>query len=493
MHRRDLLKAAVFSAPFLHLPSAMASSEPVTISTFGGGDIDLSGRDLKSFSDSLDGIVLRQDSRGYELSRQVWNGIWNKYPALIVRCASVRDVASAVKFARGHGILTTIRCGGHSMSGKSISDGGLVIDLGHLNGVEIDVGNKIAHIGGGALLGDLDRKSVPLGLATTTGVVSHTGVGGLVLGGGLGRLQRKFGLSIDNLLGVELITADGELLRASEKENTDLYWGVRGGGGNFGIVTKFIMRLHEIDPMLTTFKYTYPAEKTKEAMKVYFDLSFGATNDLFAMASVSMSSKGVSRVKISGSFFGRPSDLDQILSPLKVLGTAKSESISAIDYLTIQSAADDGFNAAGHRHYAKGGFLKSIDENLITTTVDNLEPIQERGFAVSILHMGGEVSKVGPNETVYANRDAIYNIETNSAWDIKNSDDDEKIISWNRRYWKLIEPYTKGFYSNVLVEESQKRIQTNYGENYPRLVKIKNKYDPDNFFRFNANILPEKI
>jgi len=243
---------------------------------------------------------------------------------------------------------------------------------------------------------------------------------------------------------------------------------------------------------LTRFSFSYPKSKSKDVLKTYYDISLGATNDLFARSTVSMSQSGNMISKISGSFFGRPSDLDQILSPLKVLGTAKSESISAIDYLKLQSAVDGGFNAAGYKHYAKGGFIRNINQNLADAIVDSMEHISGRGgFSVSLVPMGGAIGEVRHDETAWSNRDAIYNVETNTPWQTDKEEIDTKLISWHRGYWKMIEPFTRGYYVNVRVENNRDKIRSNYGVNYARLVKIKSKYDRDNFFRFNSNILPD--
>lgn len=490
MHRRNLLKTATAAAAVSILPVRQIWAADVPAINLDGDSISLDKKDVRDFANSLSGIVLEPDSAGYDLARQIWNRYWDRKPALIARCTNVDDVVAAVNFARAHNLLTAVRCGGHSMSGKGMCDGGLVIDLSYMNDVQIDVENKTASVQGGAQLGDLDRKALPFGLGTTAGVVSHTGVGGLTLGGGMGRLQRRFGLAIDNVLGVELVTAEGKVVTANAKENPDLYWGVRGGGGNFGIVTKFLFRLHTMNPMVINFGFSFPMDVAKDALKLYFDFSTGADPDLFLLGGISMREDGTGGVSIGGNYFGPQSNVDRVLQPLRDFGKATRDSVFPIEYVKIQRVADDGFNAPGNRHYAKGGFLREINDDLITTLVERIEPLASRRFSVGLLPMDGAPSKVGADETVWAHRDASYNIDSSSKWAVNNSDVDEENVAWNRAYWKDVEPFTRGFYVNQLIDENQGQVNANYGANHARLVDVKNKYDPTNFFRLNANVRP---
>ena len=490
MHRRNLLKTAAAAAAVSVIPMRQVWAEDVPTINLDGDSISLDKKDVHDFANSLNGIVLKPDSAGYDIARQIWNRYWDRKPALIARCTNVADVVSAVKFARAHNLLTAVRCGGHSMSGKGMCDGGLVIDLSYMNDVQIDVKNKTASVQGGAQLGDLDRKALPFGLGTTAGVVSHTGVGGLTLGGGMGRLQRRFGLAIDNVLSVELVTAEGKVVTANAKENPDLYWGVRGGGGNFGIVTKFLFRLHTMDPMVINFGFSFPMDVAKDALKLYYDFSTGADKDLFLLGGISMREDGTGGVSIGGNYFGSQKNVDRALQPLRDFGKATRDSVFPIEYVKIQQVADDGFNAPGNRHYAKGGFLREVNDDLITTLIERIEPLASRRFSVGLLPMDGAPSKVGAKDTVWAHRDAAYNIDSSSKWAVNNSDVDEENIAWNRAYWKDIEPFTRGFYVNQLIDENQDQVNTNYGPNHARLVDVKNKYDPTNFFRLNANVRP---
>lgn len=489
MQRRALLKS-VAAAAVSTLPLKQVWAADLPAINLAGADISLDKADIRDFADSLSGILMQPDSTGYDIARQVWNRFWDRRPALIARCTSVDDAVAAVNFARSNNLLTAVRCGGHSMSGKSVCDGGLVIDLSYMNRVDINVADKTAYVEGGALLGDLDRKALPLGLATTAGVVSHTGVGGLTLGGGMGRLQRRFGLSIDNVLGVEIVTADGKVLKANAKENPDLYWGVRGGGGNFGIVTKFKFQLHAMNPMVINFGMRYPMSVAKDALKLYFDFCDDAHEDLFILGGVSMREDGTGGVSIGGNYFGDPSNVDRVLKPLRDFGNAISDRVIPIEYLKIQKVADDGVNAPGKRRYAKGGFLREVNDDLITTVIERIEPMASRSFSVGLLPMDGAPARVGAEDTVWAHRDASFNIDSTSTWDAANTDVDEENISWNRAYWNDVEPFTRGFYVNQLIDEDQGQVNSNYGSNHARLVQVKNKYDPTNFFRLNANVRP---
>jgi len=490
MHRRDLLRAAAGTAALSTLPAALAWADDAPAVSLDGKAITLDRGDIRAFGESLDGILIRPEGTKYDLARQVWNRIWDKRPALIARVASVDDVVASVNFAREQNLLTAVRCGGHSMSGKGVCDGGLVIDLSYLNDVNIDVDERIATVEGGALLGDLDRKALPFGLGTTAGVVSHTGAGGLILGGGMGRLQRRFGLAIDNVVGVELVTAAGRLVQASADENPDLYWGVRGGGGNFGVVTKFFMRLYEMSPVVNNFMFTFPAESAKDALRLYFDYTIDADPDLFVLCSAFMNKEGKSGVRIVGNYFGPGSNVDRVLAPLRNFGKSSGERVFDIEYVRIQRAADDGFNAPGNRHYAKGGFLRTADDKLIDAIVDNMEPLPGRSFSVGLLPMDGAVAQVAADATPWAHRDALYNIDSSSAWGVNDAESDERNIAWNRAYWPKIEPFTRGFYVNSLMDENQGQVNANYGQNYDRLVAVKNKWDPGNLFRLNANVRP---
>ncbi len=490
MDRRTLLRTALGSAALSAMPLSSVWANDLPAVTLDGSATSLDKASIKAFAESLDGVLLKPDSVGYDLARQVWNRFWDRRPTLIAKVFSVEDVVNAVAFAREHNLLTAVRCGGHSMSGKSVCDGGLVIDMTYMNRVDIDADKQEVTLQGGCLLGDLDRKTLPLGLATTAGVVSHTGAGGLILGGGMGRLQRKFGLSIDNVLGVQIVTADGRVLTANAKENPDLYWGVRGGGGNFGVVTEIKMRLHKVNPMVMAFSFNYPLQHARDAMMLFLDAADGAHEDLFLTGGLGVNEDGSGGVGISATYYGPPDQVEKFMAPFRAGKMAVSERVSPIEYVNIQRVADDGVNAPGLRRYAKGGFLRIANEDFVEVMVGRAEPLPGRSFRCGLLPMDAAPSRIGPSDTVWAHRDALYNIDASSTWAIGDEESDERNIAWNRAYFRDIEPFSQGFYVNSLSDENQTQVNDNYRQNYARLVEVKNKYDPANLFRLNANVRP---
>ncbi|MFL2769688.1 MAG: FAD-binding oxidoreductase [Rhodospirillaceae bacterium] len=493
MRRRELIKNAIGIAITSSLTSAKAWAQDIRAVTLDGGHTTLTKADINSFAAELNGIVLLPDSTGYNIARELWNKYWDRRPALIVKCNGVQDVVTAVNFGRENNLLTAVRCGGHSMSGKSMCDGGLVIDLAAMNDVQVDVRNRVAMVEGGALLGNLDSKALPLGLGTTAGVVSHTGAGGLILGGGMGRLQRRFGLAIDNNIGAEIVTAEGKVLRASADENPDLYWGVRGGGGNFGVATKLFMRLHPMEQTVLNFVFVFPSNAIKDALKLYFDFALEAPENTFTMAGASIDPEGNRSAYISGNYFGSFNEIDELLRPIRSLGTAAVDRVYPMKYVDVQRSIDDGINEPGRRRYAKGGFLRDIKPGLIETLIDGLEPLPTRRLGIGLLPMDGAPARIGATDTVWAHRDALFNIDSTSSWTDSNPDVDAQNIASNRSYWEQIEPMLGGgFYVNSLMDENQGQINSNYRQNHERLVKVKNTYDPSNFFRLNANVQPTK-
>ena len=488
MKRRAFLGTGLSVAGLALAPARTSFAQSLPVFKANGEEIMLSAAQLNVFQNGLNGVVLRPSHAGYEAARKIWNAEWDRRPGLIVRCADTADVVRAVEFAREHDLLTAVRGGGHSMSGKSVCDGGMVINLTAINTVEVDPVEKTAVVGGGALLGQLDVVTQGHGLATTAGVVSHTGVGGLTLGGGMGRLMRKFGLTVDNLLGVELVTADGRVVTASAQENQNLFWGVRGGGGNFGIATVFKFQLHDFDGEVKTFTYLYPFEKAKDLFSFYVVFSENADRDLYANAVISRLPNGRMTARLSGSFYGSAEALDRILAKTASLGPPTTERSTTIDYVNLQRRIDEQ-NRYGMHHYAKAGFMNTRDTDFIDTLVESFADGPPRVAFASLLPMDGAVSDVSTDATAYPHRDAIFNLDSATSWlDPAMS---PAMVAAGRAFWKPIEPYVaSGFYVNSLMDETVSKVQANFGANYPRLVELKNKYDPTNFFHLNANIAP---
>ena len=424
----------------------------------------------------------------YDQARKVWNGMIDHRPALIARCAGVADVVRAVNFARDNDLLVSVRGGGHNVAGKAVCDGALMIDLAEMRSVQVDTHNRTALVEGGAILKDLDHQTQVYGLATTAGVVDTTGVAGLTLGGGVGWLARKHGLSCDNLLSVELVTADGQVLKASSEENADLFWGVRGGGGNFGIVTSFEYRLHPVGPTILGGSLFHPLEKAREALKFYYEYSSAAPDELVANAHLVTSPAGERLLNISVCYTGPIGQGERVLQPLRQFGPPLSDEIGPITYLELQSRGSLRF-AENLFYYWKTHFLNEISDAAIDVMVNHFATVPSPLTALGLQQYGGAVSRVGQSETAFGHRDAQYDCIPASVW--SDPKDSELNIEWSREIWELMKPFsTGGEYVNNLGDEGEDRVIAAYGDNYDRLVALKNKYDPNNFFRLNANVKP---
>ncbi len=459
-----------------------------TMTTTAGGEIVVEEATVAAFSSRLHGELLRPGHNGYEGARKVWNGMIDKRPALIVRCAGVGDVAEAVRFAREQDLLSSVRGGGHNISGKAVCDGGLMIDLSGMRSVQVDPVKRTARVEGGALLGDLDREAQAFSLATTAGVVTHTGVGGLTLGGGVGRLARKHGLACDNLLGVEVVTAAGEVLRASAAENEDLFWGVRGGGGNFGVVTAFELQLHPVGPGVLGGKIVHRLAEARAALEFYHEYARTAPDELSADAIFLTSPDGERVLAISVCYIGAIDQGERVLQPLKRFGPPLFDDITPTAYTEVQAAADELF-PIGLRFYWKSHFLKQISGDAVEATVSHFAKVPSPRSLLAFQQFGGAVGRVGRSETAFWHRDVQWDNFATSVW--TDPAETETQVRWVREWWDLMKPFSmEGEYVNNFGEEGEDRVRAAYGGNYERLVALKNKYDPANFFRLNANITP---
>ena len=460
----------------------------LTVATTAGEETVLKDAPVAEFSSHLRGEVLRSGDIDYESTRKVWNGMINKRPALIVRCADVNDVVDAVKFGREHDLLASVRGGGHNIAGKAVCDGGLMIDLSGMRNVRVDPDKRTARVEGGALLGDLDRETQAFGLATTAGVVTHTGVGGLTLGGGVGRLARKHGLACDNLLAVDVVTAAGDVLTASATENEDLFWGVRGGGGNFGIVTAFEFRLHPVGPGVLGGKVVHPLQEARRALEFYHEYSRTAPDELSADAFFLTSPEGEQVVAISVCYIGPIEEGERVLQPLRRFGPPLLDDIGPLPYTEVQAAGDDFF-PIGLSYYWKSHFLKEISSDAVEATVSHFARVPSPRSLLAFQQYGGAVGRVDRSETAFWHRDAEWDNFPTSVW--TDPAESETHVRWVREWWDLMNPFsTGGEYVNNLGEEGEDRVRAAYGANYERLVALKNKFDPTNLFRLNANITP---
>jgi FAD/FMN-containing dehydrogenase len=414
----------------------------------------------------------------------------DRRPALIVRCSAPSDVIQAVNFAREHRLLTAVRCGGHSQSGKSTCDGGIVIDLSPMQSVRIDPEAKLARVEGGALLKHLDRETRAFGLVTTAGTVGHTGVGGLTLGGGLGRVGRRFGLACDNLRSVDVVTASGRLLHASEAENPDLFWGMRGGGGNFGIATSFEFRLHPMNPVVLAGDVAWPYSKARDVLRRYAGVSAGAPDALNADVFTFSTPDRQAMIGTELVWSGDHAEGERVMAPLRKFDSPVLDTVRAQHYTDVQ-VKDDERASAGVRDYRKSGFVIELDDRLIDALLETLAAAPPGLVRLSTQQSGGEIGRHAVADTAFPNRDGRYWVSLSSS--SRNPAEDEARIAAVRAAWKSIEPLTKGFYVNSMTEDMYARADENYGPNYPRLTQLKRKYDPANQFRLNANVLPASV
>jgi FAD/FMN-containing dehydrogenase len=487
LDRRMLLRGAIAVAAASASPWRTASAASAVNNA--GAEIELTDANIADLQKSIQGTVILPSSSDYNEERRVWSPAFDRKPALIVKATSTKDVQAAVQFARAHDILTAVRCGGHSYAGFSMVDNGMVIDLKLFNGVTVDPTKKIAHVAGGALLGNLDRATAPHKLATTAGVVSHTGVGGLATGGGQGRLGRKFGLTCDNNLGVEMVLADGSIVRANAKENPDLYWAVRGGSGNFGIVTDFEFQLHEYDGIVTSLSYTFPAEKAKDLMKVFAEMSAKAPLELTLSGGLRTSDRGETACSLSGTFLGTKQAGEAAFAAVASLGAPINTRIDEMEYVKLQSIADGNVHS-DRFGYGKYAFFRQLDPKFVDMVLDYVTRANTPRTAISFGTQGGMIAKVKENATAYANRDGIYQCGISTNW--KAGEDATAGHKHVREVLAMIEPAsTGGFYINELYDDTEERIRKSFRGNYARLVDIKTKVDPTNFFHLNPNIKPK--
>ncbi|HEY4211354.1 MAG TPA: FAD-binding oxidoreductase [Steroidobacteraceae bacterium] len=477
-----------------------AGSANLTALTGAGKQVTLTAADVKDLGGSLKGKLLLAQDAGYDTARKLWNPMFDRHPALIAQCAGPEDVSQAVKFAQAHGLLTAVRGGGHSLSGQSCCEGGLVIDLTRMKDIKVDAQRKVGWARGGTLLGELDRQMQDVGLATTLGTATDTGIGGLTLGGGMGRLMRRHGLACDNLISVEVVTADGKILHASDSENADLFWAVRGGGGNFGVVTAFEYRLYPLKDKILDGDCAYPFSKAKDLMDLTAQMGEKASDDLTVGLQLlnlppSPGPQPSGRMAVFGiTYLGNPGDRDRLLAPLKKLGTPLDDRIRAKTYLEAQGAAGTAPIAVpggggGTPSYIKTGFLPGVSTQFFDELTRSFEAAPSSQMMVCLVdQVGGAVSRVKPDATAYWNRQAAYDFMIDSEW--MDRSQDQANIQVVRTAWAATEKFTQGFYVNTEPGADDKRVRGTYGTNYARLQQLKAKYDPNNLFRLNANIKP---
>ena len=443
---------------------------------------------------SLRGKLITSADPAYDEARKLWNGMIDKRPAAIVRCAGTADVINSVNFARSNDMAVSVRGGGHNVAGKALRNGALAIDLSPMKGVRVDPKAKIARAQGGVVWGEYDRETATFGLGNTGGIVSTAGIAGLTLGGGIGWLMRKHGLACDNLVSVDIVTADGRFLTASETENSDLFWAVRGGGGNFGVVTSFEYRLHELET-ITAGATFYPFEMTGDVLRFFREYTSSAPDSVSTQAGVMnglagspMAGEKVSWIGVCHS--GPAAEGERLLRPIKEFGPPVMDLIGAMPYTTLQSMFT-GEYPPGNRNYWRSNFLTELSDEVIDIVVAKSEGLPPTAGSTPFFeHMQGAVAQVGERDTAFSNRAAKYNFTVISVW--KDSAEDASTIKWTRAFGDAIKPFATGAgYVNYMTDdEGAERIRATYEANYKRLVAIKRKYDPTNFFSGNQNITP---
>jgi hypothetical protein len=487
MKRREFFHstlAASIAAAYPFMTNAALADTSVAAVSLDGNEIELEKAVIREFAQQLKGPLLMPGDTQYDYARRVWNGMHDRHPALIARCANSDDVRLAVTFAGERDLLLSVRGGGHSWPGKSVCDGGLMIDLAEMNTVTADPGKQRAYAQGGALLNGLDTASLEHGLVTTAGVVSHTGVGGFTLGGGFGRLNRKYGLTIDNLVSAELVTADGQVRMVNAEENPDLFWAIRGGGGNFGVATRFEYQLHPFDRNVLSGMILWPIEQAREVLDFYGSWYGGLSDDLYIGPAMVTMPDGVSVVMMEVVYAGDPVAGEKELAPLRKIGKPMKDTVTVQDYMVMQTQ-EDGTWAHGIRSYAKNGMASEITPALIDAMIESFIPDPRLGFFTHTA--GGAVSRVDEMATAFPHRNAESMIAVGGGW--MDPAQDNEAMALARAWFKQLEPFTGGYYDNIDFDGANSKGR-NYGPAYERLSVIKGQYDPGNLFRLNRNIKP---
>jgi hypothetical protein len=498
--RRGFIHSAVATASAALLPMrrVWASVPPggmpagITAITGAGKPVTLSGSDLQDLRAGLRGQLLLPQDPGYDQARRFWAPTFDRHPALIVRPAGADEVVRAVQFARAHSLLTAVRGGGHCQSEQiAACDGALMIDLSLMRTVQLDAQRRRISAAGGVLLGEVDRKAQTVGMITPLGTATDTGIAGLTLGGGIGRLMRPLGLSCDNLESMDLVTADGRLRHASAAENPDLFWALRGGGGNFGVVTNFEYRLHPFAHPVLSAHATYPYDRAHSVLRAVVELTERAPDELLLSAGVANDARG-RQAYWSAFHAGDPAEGERLLAPLKKLGSPLQSSMTAESYLSAQGAAGTAPVAVPRRTagYEKFGYVQgSVQDAFLDELVRRFAEVPASlDSGAQLGHMGGAIARVRPDATAYWNRNAGHGLIVSHDWPRGPQSGADRAALLE--FWNGVRGFTQGYYINADSDVEEQRVRDTYGANYARLVQLKNQYDPTNLFRLNANIRP---
>jgi hypothetical protein len=442
---------------------------------------------IETFRREFHGRALLPGDAGYDSARRIWNASIDKHPGLIARCSEAADVVRAVKFSRAHNLLVAVKSGGHNVAGRALCDDGIVIDLSAMNRVSIDPQLRTVRVQAGALLGDVDRETHPHGLAVPTGVVSKTGVAGLTLGGGVGWLVRKYGLTCDNVLSCEVVTAEGEIVTADADRNVDLFWGLRGGGGNFGIVTSFLYRAHPVSTVLGGV-IAYTRDQAAAMLRYYRDFIPAAPDELAAYAGLISMPDGAPGVGMMVCYCGDLTEGERVLKPLRAFGSPVFDAIQPMPFPMMQKLVDQ-MSPDGTHNYWRSTFIRGLSDEVIDLLIEHGNRMESRLSRIVIQFFGGAAGRVGPADTAFAQRQAEYNIGIETQW--TDAAESEKHIVWTRTLSDAPKPYSSYAYLlNFICDEEPDAIRAAFGSNHARLVELKTKYDPTNFFSLNQNVAP---
>ena len=469
------------------------------IMSLSGELINLSDSDLSSFKKNFNGQLLTNEDKDYNEVRLIWNGMINKHPALIARCKNSKDVSAAVKFARFHNLLTSIRGGGHNVAGNAVCDGGLMIDLSLMNTVSVDQNKMTAIVGPGCTLGNADQETQKYGMVIPSGIVTSTGVAGLTLGGGFGWSSRKWGLTCDHLISAEVVSAEGDIIKVSNEENPDLFWGLKGGGGNFGIVTSFEFSLRELGPEITGGLIIYKLEDTEKVLSFYNEYISSAPREVTTVLVyrycppapfIKEEFHGKPIFAIGALYAGKAEKGLEVLKPIKQFGSPIGDAIIPKPFVTHQAMLDAG-QPKGASYYWKSEYLKKVSQSLSEKFVEQTFNMSSKSSIIAAFQLGGAITDVGEDDTAYSFRNAEHVININTQW--QNNSESDKHIGWAGKTQQFTAPFSmgSGYINFASADETPERVAATYGENkFKRLIDLKRKYDPDNFFRLNQNIKP---
>jgi len=473
--------------------------EPVAIKTLAGNNLKIYRTEIEALRQNLRGQICLPDEAGYDESRTLWNAMIDRKPGIVIRCAGAADVIQAVKFSAKHQLLTAVRGGGHNIAGKACCDDGLMIDLSPMKSVRVDPRNNTARVEAAATLGDFDKEAQAFGLATPLGINSTTGVAGLTLGGGFGWLSRKYGLTIDNLIGVDVVTAEGKLLHASENKNPDLFWAIRGGSGNFGIVTSFEFQLHVIGNQVLSGIVVHPFNQARTLLDKYREYVKSLPDEMTCWVVMRKAPPlpflpekwhGKEVIIFAACYTGDMLEGEHIMSPMRAWGEPIADVISPHSLVVWQSAFDP-LLTEGSRNYWKSHDFDALSDDALDCITNFAGKLPTPETEIFIAHLGGAVNRIAADATAYPHRSTEFVLNVHTRW--SDASDDQKCVNWARQFFDQTAVFSNGgVYVNFMAEDEAARTNGAYGSNLKRLASIKGKYDPDNLFRVNQNILPEK-